>query len=48
MPGDIYFAKTLREAWQGRRRQSAESALAGFDSMKQLILARAFCGAHWA
>lgn len=43
-----FFAKTLREAWQGRRRQSAESALAGFDSMKQSILARAFRGAHWA
>lgn len=39
-----FFAKTLREVWQGRRRQSAESALAGFDSMKPSILARAFRG----
>lgn len=44
MPGDIYFAEALREVWQGRRRQSAESALAGFDSMKPSILARAFRG----
>ena len=44
MPGDIYFAEALREVWQGRRRQSAESALAAIDSMKQSILARAFRG----
>ena len=39
-----FFAKTLREVWQGRRRQSAESALAAIDSMKSSILARAFRG----
>lgn len=39
-----FFAKTLREVWQGRRRQSAESALVAIDSMKQSILARAFRG----
>lgn len=39
-----FFAKALREARQGRRRQSSESALAAIDSMKQSILVRAFCG----
>lgn len=39
-----FFAKTLREAWQGIRRQSAASALAAIDSMKPSILARAFRG----
>lgn len=39
-----FFAEALCEARQGRRRQSAASALAGFDSMKPSILARAFRG----
>ena len=39
-----FFAKTLREVWQGRRRQSAESALVAIDSVKPSILARAFRG----
>ena len=36
-----FFAKTLREVWQGG---SEEPALAAIDSMKPSILARAFRG----